>query len=378
MSDYQKVLRGRGKLESVDGMMDKLGVKKPMIVGMEPLISMLLRKKPEYLSFPVFSSFHPNPDLADTEEGAEIYRNEYCDSLISIGGGSSIDTAKAIKARLKTNNEEELIHCKLTEEEPIVHIAIPGTAGTGSEATQFAVVYVDGRKVSLNHSSLRPDGVILDASLLDSLPANHKKSCSLDALAQGIESYWSKRSNDDSKVHAYLAIIGVLDNLKAYLQGDHHAADEMLDASYQSGKAIQMTTTTAAHAMSYMLTKRFGLAHGHACMLTLPTLWEMLYEHENMRNLLEDLSTKMRLGDARMVPKLLKGMMYDLEMDIPPLPDEEVLSELAESVNAERLGNHPISMTSNEIREAYRKAMTPLCGNERQACLDIWRYYGRE
>ena len=113
---------------------------------------------------------------------------------------------------------------------------------------------MNGSKVSLNHAELKPDGVILDSALLDSLPAYHKKSCALDALAQGIESYWSRGSNDDSKVHAYLAVIGVLDNLKAYLEGDPHAASEMLDASFQSGKAIQITRTTAAHAMSYRLT----------------------------------------------------------------------------------------------------------------------------
>ena len=378
MGEYQKVISGRGSLGKIGEMMDKLHITKPMIVGMEPLTGMLLRKNPVMLAFPVFSAFHPNPDLADTEAGAEIYKQEACDGLISIGGGSSIDTAKAIKARLKTRDEEDLVHSRLTEEGNIPHIAVPGTAGTGSEATQFAVVYVNGRKVSLNHPSLRPDGVILDASLLDSLPAYHKKSCALDALSQGIESYWSRRSNDDSKVHAYLAFIGVLDNLKAYLDGDPHAADEMLEASYQSGKAIHMTTTTAAHAMSYMLTKKLGLAHGHACMVTLPTLWEMMYEHEEMRELLTDLSGKMRLGDPRMVPKLLKGIMIDLEMSIPPLPDEAMLTELAESVNTERLSNHPIAMTRDEVKEAYRRSMTPLCENEMQACLDIWRYYGRD
>lgn len=378
MNEYQIVTRGRDSIGKIPEMMGKLHITRPMIVGMEPLTGTLLKKNPSLLPFPVFSSFHPNPDLADTETGAEIYKQEDCDGLISIGGGSSIDTAKAVKARMETGDEEELIHSRLTGKDGIPHIAIPGTAGTGSEATQFAVVYVDGKKVSLNHSSLRPDGVILDASLLDSLPLYHKKSCALDALAQGIESYWSKRSNDDSKVHAYLAVIGVIDNLKAYLDGDLHAADEMLDASFQSGKAIQITTTTAAHAMSYMLTKRLGLAHGHACMVTLPTLWEMTYEHDEMKDLLTDLSGKMRLGDPRMVPKLLKGILYDLNMDIPPVPGEDLLDELADSVNTERLSNHPVPLTKEEIKEAYRKSMTPLCENEKQACLDIWRYYGRE
>ena len=378
MSNYQKVIRGRESLKRLPELCKKLGIRKPLIIGMEPLTGTLLKKNPWLLTAPVYSGFHSNPDLKDSEEGAALYVREQCDGLISVGGGSSIDTAKAIKARLNAKSEDDVVHSRLDENTACPHIAVPGTAGTGSEATQIAVAYVNGDKVSLNHISLRPDGVILDASLLDSLPLYHKKSCALDALSQGIESYWSRGSNDESKVHAFLAIIGVLDNLKAYLSGDPHAAEEMLDASYQSGKAIQITRTTAAHAMSYMLTKKMGLAHGHACFLTLPVLWESMQEKEEMQDMLKDLCTKMRLGDIRMVPKLLRGILYDLEMKIPAVPDENVLDELASSVNIERLNNHPVKMTKEEIKQIYRRAMTPLRDNEKLACLDIWRYYGRE
>ncbi|QUC67893.1 phosphonoacetaldehyde reductase [Aristaeella hokkaidonensis] len=378
MNDYQKVIRGRESLKRLPELCEKLGIQRPLIVGMEPLTGTLLKKNPWLLSAPVYTGFHSNPDLKDSQEGAGLYVKEHCDGLISVGGGSSIDTAKAIKARLNAKTEDDVISGRLEGTVSCPHIAVPGTAGTGSEATQIAVAYVNGNKVSLNHPSLRPDGVILDASLLDSLPLYHKKSCALDALSQGIESYWSRGANDDSKVNAFLSIIGVLDNLKAYLEGDPHAAEEMLDASYQSGKAIQITRTTAAHAMSYMLTKKMGLAHGHACFLTLPVLWESMQEKEEMQEILKDLSTKMRLGDIRMGPKLLKGILYDLEMQIPPVPDEAVLEELACSVNTERLSNHPVKMTKEEIKQIYRRAMIPLRDNEKQACLDIWRYYGRE
>jgi alcohol dehydrogenase class IV len=376
MSQHQKVIRGREYLKKLPEMMEKLSMHKPMIVGSEHLTGMLFRKVPGLLSAPVFSGYHANPDLADSETGAELFLRNGCDGLISIGGGSCMDTAKAVKARLNTGSEEALKSSRLESRTACPHIAIPGTAGTGSEATQFAVVYVNGKKVSLDHANLRPDGVILDAALLDSLPAYHKKSCALDALAQGIESYWSRRANDDSKVHAFLAIIGVLDNLKAYLEGDPHAASEMMDASFQSGKAIQITRTTAAHAMSYRLTKTMGIAHGHACMLTLPILWEMMLDREEMKETLQDLTSKMRLGDPQVVPKLLKGILYDLEMEIPPMPDDQTLDELTDSVNVERLNNHPVAMNREEIREAYRRSFIPLCENEKLACMDIWKYYG--
>ena len=375
MPQYQKVIQGRDSLKKLPELMEKTGMHQPMIVGSEHLTGILFRRVPGLLSAPVFSGYHANPDLADSEAGAEIFLRNRCDGLISIGGGSCMDTAKAIKARLNTEDDETLKASRLESRVVCPHIAIPGTAGTGSEATQFAVVYVNGNKVSLDHTDLRPDGVVLDALLLDSLPAYHKKSCALDALAQGIESYWSRRADDDSRVHAFLAVIGVLDNLKAYLAGDPHAASEMMDASFQSGKAIQITRTTAAHAMSYRLTKMMGIAHGHACMLTLPTLWEMMMDHEEMKETLQDLTAKMRLGDPQMVPRLLKGILYDLEMDVPPMPDDQTLDELTDSVNVERLNNHPVAMSREEIREAYRRSFVPLCGNEKLACVDIWRYY---
>ena len=376
MDIHPKVIRGRDSLAKMPEMLEKLGIRKPMIVGSNRLTGVLFRNAPGLLAAPVFSGYHANPDLADSEAGAEMYLRERCDGLISIGGGSCMDTAKAVKARLNAADEEALKAGRLESSVRCPHLAIPGTAGTGSEATQFAVVYANGKKLSLDHPELKPEGVILDPALLESLPDYHRKSCALDALAQGIESYWSRKADDDSRVHAFLAVIGVLDNVKAYLAGDPHAASEMLDASFQSGKAIQMTRTTAAHAMSYRLTQMTGIAHGHACMLTLPTLWEMTLEHEETQETLRDLSGKMRLGDPQMVPRLLRGILYDLEMEIPPIPDDRALDELADSVNIERLNNHPVALSREEVREAYRRSLTPLCGNEKLACLDIWRYYG--
>jgi hypothetical protein len=101
-----------------------------------------------------------------------------------------------------------------------------------------------------------------------------------------------------------------------------------------------------------------------------------MLDHEEMKETLQDLSAKMRLGDPQMVPKLLRGILYYLEMEIPPIPDEKTLDELTDSVNVERLNNHPVAMKREEIREAYRRSFTPLCENEKLACMDIWRYYG--
>ncbi len=377
MNSYQKVIRGRDSLKKLPEMMNKLHVSNPMIIGNDQMISILMRNHPFLFSSTVFSSFHTKPDFSDAVSGSDTYSKSSCDGLVSIGGCSSIDTAKAIKACLNTVSKEDIMQNRFFVKKQIPHIAVPGTAGTGSEATQFAEICMDGIKVSLDHEMLRPDGAVLDSALLDFLPEYHKSTSALCALAHGVESYWSSSYNDDCRVHAYLAIIGILDNMNAYLKGNPHAADEILDASYQSGKAIQMKKTTAVSEIAGVLACRSGISYGHACMLTITVLWEMMAEREELMDVLSDLSLKMRLGSLQMAPRLLKGIMYDLELPIPQLPDGIALDELADTVNMQKLNHHPVRITREDIKEIYRRAMTPMCANERKACVDIWRYYGR-
>ena len=398
----QKLIRGRGCTGRIPEMMEALGMKRPLIVGSRSLIPQL-RRTEALRDAPAFSGYHPNPDLADAEAGVTLYREAECDGLISVGGGSAMDTAKAVKAWMLAPDPEALkrndlkIPVSTAEATPvkitsprelkelaaksrartvIPHIAVPGTAGSGSEATATAVMYENGQKLSLSHPALLPDGVLLDAALLESLPEYHRKSCALDALSQGIESYWARAATEESRVHAFLAFQGVLDNLKAYLAGDPHAAEQIMDASYQSGKAIFFTRTTAAHAMSYQITKLLGPAHGHACALTLPVLWDLMTENPETRETMADLAEKMRLGDPLMGSRLLRGILIDLDLSLPPMPSDEVMEKLTASVNPERLGNHPMTLNREQIRAVYRRAFTPLPEMERQACLDIWKYYG--
>ena len=371
----QKMLRGRGSLPRVKELMDKLGMAKPLLVCDQ--YAVLLFAEKTGLELPTFSGFHANPDFADCAAGAALYRAQGCDGLISLGGGSAMDTAKGVKTMLLAENEGAALKSELPEGAALPHIAIPTSAGTGSEATQIAVTYVNDQKVSLSHPALLPEGIVHDSSLLDTLPEYHKKSCALDALCQGIESYWAQNATEDSRVHAYLAILGVLDNLRAYLAGDPHAADEMLEAAYRSGRAIQVSRTTAAHAMSYQLTKKLGYAHGHACMLTLPYLWEHLAMKEEALPIIMELADRMRLGNEVMAPRLLKGMLIDLGMEPKGRPDDATLDALADSVNVERLSNHPEALSREELRRVYARALTPVSGMERQVCVDLWQYYGQ-
>ncbi|MGN0972211.1 MAG: iron-containing alcohol dehydrogenase, partial [Aristaeellaceae bacterium] len=135
---------------------------------------------------------------------------------------------------------------------------------------------------------------------------------------------------------------------------------------------IQVSRTTAAHAMSYRLTHHFGIAHGHACALTLPVLWEQMLTEEGLRPVLTQLAQIMGLCGPEEGPLFLRGMLIDLDMEAPPMPEDAVLDDLAASVNAERLGNHPQRLTQTQLREIYVRAFRPVSEDERRQCLEVW------
>lgn len=364
----QHVIKGRGSLNATNlaAMMERLNMQRPLLVCSARMQADFIRRTG--LDLPIFSGYHANPDLADAVAGADLYRAQGCDGLISVGGGSAMDTAKAVKALLLAGDMEKVRKSDLPDGVHLPHIAIPGTAGTGAEATPIAVVYVNNEKLSLDHPALLPEGILLDASLLDTLPLYHKKACAMDALCQGIESFWAMKATPESRIHAERAIRGVLRHIDAYLAGDEAAAEAVLEAAYESGCAIRISRTTAAHAMSYQITKRVGPAHGHACMLTLPHLWR----HMGEVPVLAELNTLMGTADGA---SLLLGLLAATEMLPDALPDDATLDALATSVNTQRLGNHPEALTTAELRDIYVQALAPVEAKERARLAQLWRAY---
>ncbi len=364
----QLMIRSRKSLSAANlaALMMQLGMRRPLLVGGKRMQSVFADRTG--MTLHCFGGYHPNPDLADCIAGADAYRAGDCDGLISIGGGSAMDTAKGIKALLLTGDMEAVKASRLPEGVKLPHIAIPGTAGTGAEATPIAVVYVNNEKLSLDHPALLPEGVVLDGSLLDTLPMYHKKACALDALCQGIESFWAVKATEESRIHAEKAILGVMNNLNAYLAGEAAAADAVLEAAYESGCAIRISRTTAAHAMSYQITKRIGPAHGHACMLTLPHLWRRMAGTQAV----QALNAMMHTADGA---ELLLGLLAALDMLSDALPDDGTLDALTASVNVQRLGNHPQVMTAEDLRAVYTEALTPVDAAQRARLAAIWRAY---
>lgn len=197
------------------------------------------------------------------------------DVVIAIGGGRVIDAAKLINC-LASNMilpREYLRKPSVRLREGLPLIAVPTTAGSGSEATHFAVMFDGDTKHSVSNRHILPQAVILDPDLTASAPTYTKAVSGLDALSQAVESYWSIHSTARSQKLAKAALELLLPNLVPNTIGGTAASRlAMIRGANFSGRAIALTKTTAPHAISYPLTSRFGIAHGHAVSLLLPQI----------------------------------------------------------------------------------------------------------
>lgn len=314
---------------------------------------------------PTFSGYAPNPTYEQVLAGIEAYRAEGCDGLVSIGGGSATDVAKCIRLWAPLVGDGSNPHYAELPEQPVAtvpHVAIPTTAGTGSESTHFAVVYVDGSKVSIAQETALPSAVILCPDLLAGLPDYQRKATFLDALCQAIESHWSARSSEESRSYSARAIPLLMENVDAYLAGDAQAATHVMRAANLAGKAINLTTTTAPHAMSYKLTSRYGIAHGHAVALCMAPCWQLLLarataETQARLSEIDALVTGVKGADLGSGCTRFAALFESFALGSVAVENEAAYDELASSVNAQRLGNFPLALTHGELRELYVEAL---------------------
>lgn len=315
-----------------------------------------------------FRDFQPNPLYENVRNGVNLFREEKCNAIIAIGGGSAIDVAKCIKlyGNLQGDGAEGAWLTADFVENNVPFLAIPTTAGTGSEATRYAVIYYDGKKQSVTSESFIPDAVLLDSNTLITLPTYQKKATMCDALCHAIESFWSVNSTDESKAYSRAAIKEIIENMDGYLSNTAEGRDAMLHAANTAGKAINITQTTAGHAMCYKITSLFGTAHGHAAILCDRILFPWMVENidkcidprgeEYLRKTLDEIGQAMGCEDAQAGVEKLRNIFEKLELEIPKATDHQ-FEELKTSVNPVRLRNHPIKLTVDIIDELYHEIL---------------------
>lgn len=310
-----------------------------------------------------FQGFAPNPLYESVVEGVRILNENRCSMIIAVGGGSAMDVAKCIKLYSNMAPNKNYLEQPIVENK-LVLIAIPTTAGTGSETTRFAVIYFNGTKQSINHVSCIPDYVVLDPSLLKTLPSYQKKVTMMDAFCHAIESYWSVNSTEESKEYSRKAISIVLENITGYLENKELGNKRMQMAAYFAGKAIDITQTTAAHAMSYKITSLYGLAHGHAVALCLPKVWTYMINHFedciDPRGKVYLAETFVKIADCLGVRTSEEAIrkFYEIRelMDLkaPDMVNYKDLEILTRSVNPDRLKNNPIKLEKETLYTLYK------------------------
>ena len=304
-----------------------------------------------------FSDYTPNPKYEDVVKGVGIYNRCKCEGIVAVGGGSTIDVAKCIKLFANLNENVNFLHQK-PRSNNIPLIAIPTTAGSGSEATKHAVIYYAGEKQSISHKSILPNGVVLDASTLEGLPLYQKKCTLLDALCQAIESWWSVHSTEESIGYSREAILLIMGNWKSYIMdNDRSAARSIMKASYLSGCAINITATTAAHAMSYKLTSMYGLPHGHAVAICMREVWSSMMLNEckiNDPRGEQFLKNKLRDIEALIGYGSFCDLLEELFINKPKSKQRLIdIGILVQAVNVKRLSNNPVWFEKNVLEQMY-------------------------
>ena len=311
-----------------------------------------------------FRDFQPNPLYGSVVKGVQRFRSEGCTAIIAVGGGSAIDVAKCIK--LYSNMEGDGAAGSFLTQEPVPNgipfLAMPTTAGTGSEATRYAVIYYEGRKQSVTHVSCIPQTVLLDPDSLKTLPAYQRKSTMMDALCHAIESYWSVNSTPESMGYSRDAIETILANMDGYLNNTEAGNRAMLRAANTAGKAINITQTTAGHAMCYKITSLFRAAHGHAAILCDRVLLPWMVQNTDkcidprgeahLVNVLGEIARAMGCETPEAAGAKLNGIFDALQLEVPEATQEQ-FEQLKTSVNPVRLKNHPIALDGDTIDRLY-------------------------
>lgn len=312
-----------------------------------------------------FCDFSANPLYESVEKGIKILNQEECKLIISVGGGSAIDVAKCIKLYAYMDHTRNYLNQSIVPND-IQLIAVPTTAGTGSETTRYAVIYFNGEKQSISDNSCIPFAVLMDPTVLDSLSQYQKKVTMLDALCHATEAFWSINSTEKSKKYSEQAIQLILKNYEGYLDNSSEANEIMLRASNLAGKAINIAQTTAGHAMSYKLTSLYGIAHGHAVALCVSKLFPYMIRNtqlcvdprgeEYLKSTYEQIAKAYGRLDAMEAANRFSTLVDKLELEIPCATDDE-FKKLKESVNLVRLKNNPISLSLTTIDEIYHSIL---------------------
>ncbi len=330
--------------------------------GAKTIIDEIAQSNREF-EFSYIENIPANPHLPYVRSLLKNYTEFQPDVLLAVGGGSVIDTAKIILALSNEPDDENVLHNNFSviETKPCF-IAVPTTAGSGAESTHFAVVYNGTTKYSLANARLRPDMVFLDSRLTLSCPFEITVSTGVDAICQAIESLWCTHATEESAAYAVQSLEYLVPVFFDSLDDPENLPlrQRMLEGANLSGHAINISKTTAGHALSYGLTTLFGIPHGLAVLAVLQYLIPLMnrkFEYFKDEAVLK--SAFRKWGDnfpeafSFFSTEVWKRVALKTWITSNESVREEQIDYLCKSVNAERMANHPVILDNGDICTIY-------------------------
>ena len=304
-----------------------------------------------------------NPDIEDLFSLYTQIKNFDYQCIIGIGGGSILDLSKSLSALKNmeidsTSTLRSVIENKsYVENQHIVPwIGIPTTSGTGSEVTCWATIWdrANGVKLSVDNEKLYADTAIIDPTLTASLPKSLTASTALDALCHATEAYWSKNSNEISRVYSLEAIKRIVNNFEKVLNHPNDIAlrKEIALGSLYAGLAFSNTRTTACHSISYPLTLELGVVHGIAASITLAKVMEINFESIIEK---DKLIKAFGVSNCDELQKLIEHF-HQLSGFSSKLRDYNANEEIIETIASNaftkgRMDNNPVALTKENVKQ---------------------------
>ena len=261
----------------------------------------------------------PNPKVTEVQSLLDGLAGLKPSAFIAVGGGTAIDTTKLLNFAVTRGVSVAEVLALEACPALLPYLAVPTTAGTGAEATRFAVCYDGETKHSIDFPEIRPSHVLILPELTATLPAYQRLSTNFDAYAQAVESLWAKGATEESRAYAQRAL-------------DYMAAEDWPRGSYWAGRAIDISRTTAAHAFSYYLTSHYGIPHGHAVYMVFKYICRNNGRPDRIK-LVPGLKTLRDLAAE-------KGVSW-----------EQMVDDLFAHVNLKRLGNNPVEVKKESFYE---------------------------
>lgn len=358
---------GEGMLGRMKEIAEEMGLKKGILVS-DPFFAQngladRLMKENEGLLVCMYSQISPNPEVTEVDACAALMKEKEVEFTVALGGGSALDCAKAASTICFTEDSIRKYHGTGVElpKKHLPIIAIPTTAGTGSEVTCVSVLsdHELGKKGPINNNNFYPAVALIDPELTYTLPPYMTASCGIDVLCHAVEGFWSKGHQPICDALALHASQLVFENIRTVYNDPQNkeARARMAEASVIAGLAFTLPKTTSSHACSFPLTNILHIPHGEACGLTLDYFARINaadpVEGPRINRFAQKLGFKDMNDMADAIAQLKKDLKLRTDLKEFNLTDEQV-AELVRGSKHPNMLNNPVEITEEMLDKMYQ------------------------